>query len=255
MNKPKKVHSSSKKRTSSGPTKGPHKKDTPGKKPILTGKSKPATKGPNPRKEVAKKEDLLGKYYVFHKPYGYLSQFTKDHEGQLTLNDFDLKIDKDVYPVGRLDKDSEGLLLLTNNKKIVNSLLNPSNKKWKTYWVQLDGALTKAAAKRLRAGVEISVEKKTITTLPAKVKIIDEPEQLHQRVPPVRFRKNIPTTWIEISIQEGKNRQIRKMCASVEFPVLRLIRVQIGELFLPNFRPGSFKEIKKRDFLGPDVDE
>lgn len=254
MSNPKKGNITPRKTKTSGSRQGgPPKKEVFGKKTVAKKTVTTSTKTNNIRKEVAKKEDLLGKYYVFHKPYGYLSQFTKDHAGQLTLNDFNLKIDKDVYPVGRLDKDSEGLLLLSNNKKIVQALLDPSTKKWKTYWVQVDGEMTKAAAKRLRAGVTISVEKKSITTLPAKIKIIDEPAEIHPRVPPVRFRKNIPTTWLEISIREGKNRQIRKMCAAVDFPVLRLIRVQIGELFLPNFRPGSFKEIMKRDFLGDDT--
>lgn len=205
-------------------------------------------------KPIIKNEDLIGRYFAFYKPYGYLSQFTKDSENQLTLHDFNLKIPKDVYPVGRLDKDSEGLLLLSNNKRIVEALLNPKQKKWKTYWVQVDGDINKAATKELRNGVTISVNKKQHKTLPSRVKAIVEPEDLHDRKPPVRFRANIPTSWIEISICEGKNRQIRKMCSKVGFPVLRLIRVQIGHLKLKNFRPANLVEIKKKDLFGEDAD-
>ncbi len=165
-------------------------------------------------------------YYLFHKPYGVLSQFSKEKPNHVTLADF-LSLPKDVYPVGRLDKDSEGLLLLTNDNKLKTRLLNPSSKVTKTYVVQLDKDITDDAIGKLEAGITIKVKKKPYTTLPANVKKITD-FKYPERNPPVRYRANIPTSWIMIEIHEGKNRQIRKMCASVGFPVLRLIRVSIG---------------------------
>ncbi len=172
-------------------------------------------------------------YYFIFKPYGMLSQFSTEGSA-LTLTDFPFSFPKDVYPVGRLDSDSEGLLLLTNNKKLNLQLLSPNNHVSKKYWVQVEGDISDNAITQLSTGVTITLpSKKTHLTKPCEVKklsFINIPE----RNPPIRFRKNIPTTWLEISLQEGKNRQIRKMTAKVGFPTLRIIRVGIGKYFLKN---------------------
>lgn len=168
------------------------------------------------------------KYYLFNKPYGVLSQFTKEVATHVTLADY-LNVPVDVYPVGRLDKDSEGLLMLTNDNNIKNALLSPANQITKTYLAQVDGDITADAVRSLQAGVTISVKKKPYKTQPAIVQKLGSfvyPE----RDPPIRKRADIPTSWIEIKIYEGKNRQIRLMCAAVGFPVLRLIRTAISDL-------------------------
>lgn len=182
-------------------------------------------------------------YYQIYKPYNVLSQFTPEH-GNESLADY-FSIEKDVYPVGRLDKDSEGLLLLTNDKSINSNILSPKNHISKTYWVQVDGVITKAAIENLKLGVEIKVKKKTHFTLPAEVEEINSPV-LPERNPPVRYRKNIPTSWISIKINEGKNRQIRRMTAAVGFPTLRLVRVAIGKLKMTNFEPGNIEKVSKK---------
>ena len=155
-----------------------------------------------------------------------LSQFTgKDEDATLkSLANFP----KDVYPVGRLDKDSEGLIILTNDKKLNNHLLNPKFKHKRTYWVQVENVPTIADLKILEAGVEIAVEGKKYTTLPSKATIINP--NVSERNPPIRIRKSIPTAWIELTLIEGKNRQVRKMTAAIGFPTLRLIRVGIEDL-------------------------
>lgn len=181
-------------------------------------------------------------YFIVNKPYGVLSQFT-DKEGRKTLTDL-YKFPKDVYPVGRLDYDSEGLLLLTNDKSLNDLLLNPKNKHEREYYVQVEGKPDKNSLNKLEEGVIIEGRK----TLPAKVKILDKIE-IPERNPPIRFRKNIPTTWISISLMEGKNRQVRKMTAAIGFPTLRLIRVRIENLKLFNWDFGFVKEIIRGDIL------
>lgn len=176
-------------------------------------------------------------YYKVNKPFGYLSQFTPDKPGQHTLADL-FEGPNDVYPIGRLDKDSEGLLLLSNDKNLVRKILAPSSK-FKHYYVQLDGDISEAAMTDLRNGVQISINKKKIKTLPAEIDKLKVPPLLPDRNPPVRFRKNIPTSWIIVKIGEGKNRQIRKMCASVGFPVLRIFRFQIGLINIGHLKPGK----------------
>ncbi len=188
-------------------------------------------------------------YYTFFKPYDVLSQFTQDVPGQKTLSDFNLPISKDVYPVGRLDRDSEGLLLLSNDKTLQSSLANPNAKIWKTYWVQVDGAVDHNAVHKLQNGVTIRIKKKEHNTLPSQVDIIKSPRELFNRNPPVRFRKTIPTSWIKISIQEGKNRQIRRMCSAVGFPVLRLIRVSIANLKIATFENAYLKKIDRENIF------
>jgi len=169
-------------------------------------------------------------YYIFNKPYNVLSQFTKEVPEHITLQDF-LDLPSDVYPVGRLDKDSEGLLLLTNDNHFKNKLLDPKNKSPKTYLAQVEGDINQEALNQLSKGVSIKLKKGFYQTKPCIADKVNPPN-IGDRVPPIRVRVSIPTSWIEITIQEGKNRQIRKMCAAVAFPCLRLIRSKVkGESF------------------------
>lgn len=168
------------------------------------------------------------KYYLFNKPYGVLSQFTKEAPNHITLADF-MSLQPDVYPVGRLDKDSEGLLLLTNDNKLKTALLSPASHVSKRYLAQVDGDITADAVRKLQAGVTIKVKKKPYKTQKAWVQKLGSFEY-PERDPPIRKRAAIPTSWVEVKIHEGKNRQIRLMCAAVGFPVLRLIRTHIGSL-------------------------
>ncbi|NNG14721.1 MAG: pseudouridine synthase [Gammaproteobacteria bacterium] len=178
----------------------------------------------------------MSRLVLFNKPYGVLSQFT-DADGRETLADY---IDvPGVYPAGRLDRDSEGLLLLTDDGKLQQKIADPKFKKWKTYWVQVEKQPDDAALQQLRDGVTL----KDGPTRPAQVKAIEEPE-LWPRTPPVRFRKNIPTAWLELKIREGRNRQVRRMTAAVNYPTLRLVRVAIGEWTLKDIAPGEWKELK-----------
>lgn len=176
-----------------------------------------------------------------------LSQFTRE-AGHSSLADLDFLFPKDVYPVGRLDTDSEGLLLLTNDPRVNARLLNPENEHWRTYIVQVDGSIDEKAIEGLRKGPVISVDGKKYKVKPCKAEMISEPEGLPERIPPVRFRKSIPTSWIKISLQEGKNRQVRKMTAAVNFPTLRLIRISIEDLVCENLKPGTVFGIEKADF-------
>lgn len=184
----------------------------------------------------------LFKYFVVNKPYGVLSQFT-DPDGRKTLAGL-FAFPDDVYPIGRLDYDSEGLLLLTNDKALTDKLLHPKQKLEKEYFVQVEGAPTAKALTQLRAGVLIEKKK----TLPAKVKILEDQSPFEERIPPVRFRKSIPTTWLSITIIEGRNRQVRKMTAAVGFPTLRLVRIRIGKIQLGDLRLGEVKEISASSF-------
>jgi 23S rRNA pseudouridine2457 synthase len=186
------------------------------------------------------------KYFLIHKPYNYLSQFTKEVPEHLTLADLG-DFPKEVYPVGRLDKDSEGLLLLTDDKKLNHKLLNPDFKHPRTYWAQVEGEFTGQALNSLREGVDIQVNKKIHRTLPVKIEILNEVKGIEERDPPIRYRANIPTTWIQLTLTEGKNRQVRRMCAKVGFPVLRLIRMRIGKLKLEGIPRGTFVEITAAD--------
>ncbi len=178
------------------------------------------------------------KYFAIYKPFGYLSQFTKEAPDHQTLKDIQ-EFPPDVYPVGRLDKDSEGLLILTNDKKLNHHLLNPKFQHARTYLAQVEGIPDKTAIQLLSKGVSIKVNKKQYQTLPAKIELLEQPPELPERDPPIRFRKNIPTSWLKITLTEGKNRQVRKMCAKVGFPVLRLVRIAIEHLQLDSPTPGQ----------------
>ena len=177
----------------------------------------------------------MSRLILFNKPYGVLTQFS-DSDSRPTLADF-IPV-KEVYPAGRLDRDSEGLLLLTDDGKLQQRLTDPRHKTWKSYWVQVEGAPTEEALQQLRAGIIL----KDGPTLPAEVQRIEPPE-LWPRDPPVRFRKNIPTQWLEIRIREGRNRQVRRMTAAINHPTLRLVRIRIGRWRLGNLKPGEWLEV------------
>ncbi len=170
-----------------------------------------------------------------------LSQFSAEGEKK-TLADFFQGISKDIYPVGRLDYDSEGLLLLTNDKQLTHQLLEPKFAHQRTYYVQLEGEITDDAVEQLNKGVLININGKEHKTKPAVAKKITAPD-VEERNPPVRFRKNIPTSWISLTLTEGKNRQVRRMTAKVGYPTLRLIRYSIGKVTIDNLSPGTYKEI------------
>lgn len=179
-------------------------------------------------------------YVIFHKPYGVLSQFTSEGDHR-TLSEFGLP--EGIYAAGRLDKDSEGLLLLTNDGVFINKFLSNHPR---TYWAQVEGSITDQAIKQLRDGVKLKDGK----TAPAVVSIL-EVVKVPDRVPPIRERKSIPTSWIQLKIFEGKNRQVRRMTAHVGFPTLRLIRVGMGKLFYPKLHldlpAGNWVKVKKKD--------
>ncbi len=177
---------------------------------------------------------MSSRYFVLNKPYAYLSQFSREVPTHKTLADLGT-FPSDVYPVGRLDQDSEGLLLLSNDKKLTDALLNPRRVHWRTYWAQVEGIPNDKALDLLRKGVDIRIDKKVHHCLPARVQALLLAKYPEERDPPVRFRANIPTTWIELQLCEGKNRQVRRMCAAIGFPVLRLIRVAIEDLELADF--------------------
>jgi 23S rRNA pseudouridine2457 synthase len=155
----------------------------------------------------------------------------------------------DVYPVGRLDKDSEGLLIITNDKALTHRLLDPKFEHPRTYWVQVEGIPDREALSQLRKGVSIRIKKQTHRTRPARVELFTSPPALPERDPPVRFRKTVPDSWLSIQLTEGKNRQVRRMCAAVGFPVLRLVRTSIQKISLEKIKlpPGSVKEMKSAD--------
>jgi len=186
-------------------------------------------------------------YYLFYKPFQVLCTFTST-EGKSCLANY-LEVDKDVYPIGRLDYDSEGLLLLTNDRSLTHRLLDPSFQHHRTYWVQVEGNITDTAIQQLEIGVAIKVDGKVYTTLPARAQQIQEPHSLQERNPPIRFRKNVPTCWISLSLTEGKNRQVRKMTAAVGFPTLRLVRFSIERIELDNLLPGQLLEVSRNTFL------
>ena len=191
-------------------------------------------------------------YYLIYKPYQVLSQFTST-DGKICLKDI-LNVPKDVYPVGRLDYDSEGLLLLTNDTRINHQLLHPKFAHARTYWVQVEGLMSNDAIEKLSNSVTISIDGKNYDTKKADLHILQDDIVVPERNPPIRVRKTIPTSWVSIQLTEGKNRQVRKMFASVGFPVLRLIRSKIGRFSIDQMQPGDclslhFEEVKKALFV------
>lgn len=184
----------------------------------------------------------MNRYVVFNKPFNVLSQFTSE-EGVRNLSEFNLP--KEIYAAGRLDKDSEGLLLLTNDGPLIKKLLEPTEKTWKTYWVQVEKIPREKDLELLKQGVIVQGKK----TLPCQVKILGENIDVPKRHPPIRVRKSIPTCWIEIKIREGRNRQVRRMTAAIGHPTLRLIRHSIANLKLDGLTQGDWREIKKTDIL------
>ena len=176
------------------------------------------------------------RYILLNKPYEVLTQFTDEH-GRATLKDF-VPV-PGIYPVGRLDFDSEGLLLLTDDKALQHRLSDPKFKVPKTYWAQVEGTVTEEALDKLRRGVLL----KEGRTTPARAEEVPEPAGLWERSTPIRFRANIPTSWLAITISQGMNRQVRKMCAAVGLPCLRLVRASIDELRLDELAPGQWREL------------
>lgn len=178
----------------------------------------------------------MSRILLFNKPYGVICQFSRDGLHP-TLADYIAL--PGFYPAGRLDTDSEGLLLLTDNGKLQHRITDPKHKLPKTYWVQVEGVPDESALQRLRNGVKLA----DFTTQPAEARVMDEPAGLWQRDPPVRFRKHIPTSWLALTIREGKNRQVRRMTAATGFPTLRLIRYAIGDWTLDGIAPGKWSSI------------
>lgn len=200
-------------------------------------------------------QNNLYRYLLFYKPYNVLSQFTDQEAHQnrksyrvtasnsvllptrQTLKDY-IPVTS-VYPVGRLDQDSEGLMLLTNNGRLQDQLSNRRFRHPRTYWVQVEGIPTAAALRQLRGGVKIQ----DYQTRPTLVQLLPTEPVLPPRLPPIRFRKTVPTSWLEITLTEGRNRQVRKMTAAVGFPTLRLVRVAIAHLRLDSLEPGQWRDL------------
>jgi 23S rRNA pseudouridine2457 synthase len=193
------------------------------------------------------------RYIIFYKPYNVVSQFSDvgssygdivGEKNYQTLKDY-VPV-PDVYPVGRLDRDSEGLMLLTDNGQVQNRLCSPKFGHPRTYWVQVERIPDEKAMQKLRNGVKIA----DYRTRPAMVQLLDGEPTLPPRDPPIRFRKTVPTAWLEITLTEGKNRQVRRMTAAVGFPTLRLVRVAIAHLRLDGLEPGQWRELTPEERSG-----
>ncbi|NJN21692.1 MAG: pseudouridine synthase [Leptolyngbya sp. RL_3_1] len=198
------------------------------------------------RDSPSRRRPAAYRYLIFHKPYDVLSQFT-DRQGQrLTLKDY-IPVG-DVYPIGRLDRDSEGLMLLSNHGVLQHRLSDPTHGHPRTYWVQVEGMPTPEALAALATGVMVQGQQ----TRPAEVQCLPTAPALPPRVPPIRQRQTIPTCWLALTLREGRNRQVRRMTAAVGYPTLRLVRVQIGPLHLADLPQGQWRSlrVKERQTLG-----
>jgi 23S rRNA pseudouridine2457 synthase len=190
----------------------------------------------------------LNKYYIIYKPFQVLSRFTPENS-KPCLKDF-FEVPTDVYPVGRLDYDSEGLLLLTNDKTLNHRLLHPGFAHERVYRVQVEGLITNEALQLLSSGITINIDGKPFHTRSGKVSRLPEHIVIPERNPPIRFRQHIPTSWIQLVITEGKNRQVRKMTAATGFPTLRLIRYRLAGLTLDHMLPGDMTEMNQNEVYG-----
>lgn len=184
-------------------------------------------------------------YFIIHKPFNVLSQFSSQEDKKTLKDFFDVPID--AYPIGRLDYDSEGLLILTNDKQLNSSLLNPSFAHEREYWAQVEGEVDQFSIHSLQLGVDISVDGKIYRTKKCTAEIFLSEPKVAERFPPIRFRKNIPTSWVKLILTEGKNRQARKMLAKVGFPVLRLIRYRIEKITIEGLQPGEMRTMSNEE--------
>ena len=191
---------------------------------------------PHHARRVARPAPAAPRLIVLNKPFNVLTQFS-DADGRQTLADF-VNV-PGVYPAGRLDRDSEGLLLLTNDGALQARIADPRHKLAKTYWVQVEGTPSESQLQQLQSGVLLNDG----PTLPAQARLLEPPPDLWPRQPPVRFRQSIPTHWLELVITEGRNRQVRRMTAAVGLPTLRLVRVRIGPWSLGELLPGQWQEV------------
>ena len=178
------------------------------------------------------------RYVIFYKPYGVVSQFSGESP---TLKDY-IPV-RGIYPVGRLDHDSEGLLLLTDDGVLQHRLSDPKFEHPRTYWVQVERVPDETGLQRLREGVVIQGYR----TRPAQVRLLEKEQALPPRDPPIRFRKNVPTAWLEMTLTEGRNRQVRRMSAAIGHPTLRLVRAAIGDLSLEGLQPGMWRELTRHE--------
>ena len=184
-------------------------------------------------------------YFIVYKPFQVLSQFSSEGDKR-TLKDF-FSVPHDLYPVGRLDFDSEGLLILTNDTQLNHRLLNPKFMHDREYWVQVEGQIDPAALRQLATGISINIDGKIYLTQPGEAALLVPPPPVPERAPPIRYRANIPTSWIKMVLKEGKNRQVRKMTAKAGFPTLRLIRYRIEKITLEGLQPGEMRSLTQQE--------